>query len=145
MGRETVGETTVLHRLALALTNVGARVFRNQVGEGWYGKARYMGNGPVFGKPIVTIEYPRKLTAGLCVGSSDLVGWQSVEVTPEMVGRRLAVFLAIETKSDDGELSDDQRQFLDTVAAAGGIAFMAKGEASIDWVARRVKEWPLKG
>ncbi len=135
-------ETTILHRLALALTNVGARVFRNQVGEGWYGKARYMGNGPVFGKPIVTIEYPRKLTAGLCVGSSDLVGWQSIEVTPEMVGRRLAVFLAIETKSDDGRLSDDQKNFLKAVRDAGGVSLLVQGENGIEAAALQVKQFP---
>lgn len=59
---------------------------------------------------------------GLCTGSSDIIGWQSVVVTPDMVGRRVAVFVAIECKSDSGRPTKEQLAFIAAVKAAGGIA-----------------------
>jgi hypothetical protein len=70
----------------------------------------------------------RVVSFGLFKGSSDLIGWRVVTVTPDMVGRRLAVFAAIEVKAPGGRhpVTDDQRRFLDAVAAAGGIAGVAR-------------------
>ena len=66
------------------------------------------------------------VTFGLCPGSSDLIGWKSVIVTPEMVGRRLAQFVAIETKFQRGRLSDKQERFIATVKEHGGLAGEAR-------------------
>jgi hypothetical protein len=63
---------------------------------------------------------------GLCPGSSDLIGWKSVVVTPDMVGKRFAVFLAIETKAQRGRLSDKQQRFIATVKEHGGLAGEAR-------------------
>lgn len=76
------------------------------------------------------------------VGASDLPGWTTVEVTPEMVGQRIAVFTAIETKaSDGGNKLDGQINFCDQVIAAGGISGFANSkEAAIaivdNWLKR---------
>ena len=43
-----------------------------------------------------------------------------------MVGKRAAVFTAIEVKSDTGKPSVDQLAFLDFVTAMGGIAGVAR-------------------
>lgn len=137
-------ETPLLHRLMLAFTNIGDRLFRNQVGEGWYGKTRYVGKGPIFGKPIVTIENPRRLVAGLCTGSSDLIGWHSIEITPEMVGRRIAVFTAIEGKTGRTQTTEEQGNFLDAVRAGGGIALLVRDESGIDEAVQAVKDWPAR-
>jgi hypothetical protein len=51
------------------------------------------------------------MTAGLCKGSSDLIG-----VGP---GGR---FLAIEVKTKRGRATDEQMAFVETVRAMGGIA-----------------------
>ncbi len=59
---------------------------------------------------------------GLCVGSSDLIGWTSVVITPEMVGRTVAVFTAIETKGERTRTTPEQFAFIDTVQLAGGKA-----------------------
>lgn len=136
-----MSETPLLRRLMLAFTGIGARLFRNQVGEGWYGNAIYNGTGSMFDVPIVTIKYPRKLSAGLCVGSSDLIGWHSVEITPEMVGRRVAIFVAVEAKSDNGRASDEQGNFLKAVSDAGGIALLVTGEDEIETAALQAKSW----
>lgn len=55
-------------------------------------------------------------------GGSDLIGWHTVEITPDMVGKRVAVFTAIEVKKPTGKVTDAQQNFVDQVQKAGGIA-----------------------
>jgi hypothetical protein len=43
-----------------------------------------------------------------------------------MVGQQVAVFTSIEVKSATGRLRPEQRQWLETVQAAGGIAGVAR-------------------
>jgi hypothetical protein len=65
------------------------------------------------------------------IKSSDLIGFTVVEVTPEMVGQKLAVFTAVEVKDPNWRYSSkDQRavaqnNFLNWIASFGGIAFFA--------------------
>ncbi len=59
---------------------------------------------------------------GLCKGSSDLIGFKSVIVTPAMVGMRLAVFVALETKSKRGVATSEQENFIEVVNDLGGIS-----------------------
>ena len=68
-------------------------LFRNNVGTGWTGTVKRSKTGSG-----IYIENPRPLNAGLCVGSSDLIGWKLIEVTPDKVGKKIAVFVAIEGK-----------------------------------------------
>lgn len=63
---------------------------------------------------------------GLCPGSSDLIGWTTIEITPEMIGRRIAVFTAIEVKSATGRASDKQKKFIKRIHDCGGIAGVAR-------------------
>ena len=58
---------------------------------------------------------------GLCKGSSDLIGYTSTEITPEMVGSHLAVFTALEVKKPGGQVTFEQVEFGDAVKKAGGI------------------------
>jgi hypothetical protein len=68
---------------------------------------------------------------GLSPGSPDLVGWKRIRVTEDMVGQDLAVFTGIEIKVPGEKPREDQQRWLDTLAAAGGIAGVAHsiGEA----------------
>lgn len=59
-------------------------------------------------------------------GGADLIGWTIVAVTPEMLGRDLAVFTAIEVKSQRGRIRDKQENFIEQVREAGGIAGMCR-------------------
>ena len=63
---------------------------------------------------------------GLQPGSSDLIGWRTVTITPEMVGQQVAVFTSIEVKTPTGRIRPEQQQWLDAVQAAGGIAGVAR-------------------
>jgi len=76
----------------------------------------------------VLLRGARPLRAGLCVGSSDLIGWTSIRVTQEMVGRLLAVFTAIECKVPGKNATDEQQIFIDNVRKAGGFAGVAHNE-----------------
>lgn len=63
---------------------------------------------------------------GLCKGSSDLIGLRSLEITPELVGQRLAQFVALEVKSASGVVSPEQRAFLRVVQELGGVAAVCR-------------------
>ncbi len=60
-------------------------------------------------------------------GSADWIGYRSVLITPAMVGRRIAQFVAIEAKRPDGTgvVSDEQERFLNALKDAGGVAIVA--------------------
>lgn len=106
-------ETNLMRRLMVAISKTtGAVMFRNNVGQ-------------------VSDAEGRVHRFGLCVGSSDLIGWQSRTITPDMVGQRVAVFTAIEVKTLTGRLTDAQEHFLETVHRAGGIAIVARSEADL--------------
>ena len=63
---------------------------------------------------------------GLCVGSSDLIGFRSIVITPAMVGRRIAQFVALEVKAPNGRTTPEQEAFIQTVQDAGGIAAVVR-------------------
>ena len=67
----------------------------------------------------------RLVKFGLCKGSSDLIGFRSITITPDMVGQKIAVFSAIEVK-DKGKATVDQRNFINIINNAGGYAGVAK-------------------
>ncbi len=123
-----MNETTLLHRVMMKLSDAGARIFRNHVGLGWQGRAQQFARPGVV--PVepgdVLIRKARPLHAGLCVGSSDIIGWHSTVVTPNMIGRHVAIFTAAECKSQSGQLTTEQERFLNAVRKAGGIAIEAR-------------------
>ena len=63
---------------------------------------------------------------GLCKGSSDLIGLRALEITPELVGQRIAQFIALEVKTAQGVLSPEQRAFLRLVQQLGGVAAVCR-------------------
>jgi len=96
-------ETALQNEIRLELgKRKNTRMFRNNVG---------MINGVQF---------------GLCVGSSDLIGFQSVTITPEMVGQQVAIFTAIEVKTPTGKVSPQQTKFVDMVTKFGGIGAIVR-------------------
>lgn len=98
------------------------RAFRNNTGTGWVG-SKYIKQRD----GSLLILNPRPLHAGLIKGGSDLVGWHTVRITPDMIGKRVAVFLAIETKSNPRSgPTPEQLNFINQVNLAGGIAGVAR-------------------
>lgn len=96
---------------------MGHRLFRNQVG-------------------LYTLADGRRLRSGLAVGSSDLIGWRTVTITPDMVGRRIAQFVAVEIKAPGTATTEEQRAFVATVRAAGGCAGIARTAEQVEALLR---------
>jgi len=71
-------------------------------------------------------RHGRMIEFGLCPGSSDLIGATTITITPEMVGRKIAIFTAIEVKSDTGKPSREQQTFIDVLRDRGARAGVAR-------------------
>ena len=104
-----MSESTLQKHIMLALSEAGATVFRQNVGLAWVGKFTRIG------PDSVRIDGARPLHAGLCKGSSDIIGWTTD-------GR----FLAIEVKTKNGRAFKDQIQFIESVRRSGGAAGVAR-------------------
>lgn len=85
-------ETSIMHRIMLALSDAGCLIWRNNTGS-------------------VKTTDGRFVKFGLCVGSADLIG-----IAP---GGR---FLAIEVKTSKGRATTEQQKFVNAVLTRGGIA-----------------------
>lgn len=106
-------ETTLMKKVQIIASSIGARLFRNQVGT-------Y--------KTIDKQGQVRYLSSGLCKGSSDLIGWRQLIITKDMVGHRMAQFTAVEVKTPGGIVSDEQIAFIGAVRNAGGLGFVCRTE-----------------
>lgn len=113
-------ERDIQNAIRLAASAAGMTTWRNNVGTGWAGEVTHLADGSVL------IHNPRPLHAGLCKGSSDLIGIRPVVVTAEMLGQTLAQFAAVEVKSSRGRVTEVQDRFLQFVRSAGGYAVIAR-------------------
>lgn len=114
-------ESEISQRIRLAISkDTNAVIFRNNTANGWAGKSQPAKGGGRF------LPDARPLRCGLCKGSSDLIGWTEVEITPEMVGKKVAIFTAIEVKTNTGRVTQEQLNFVQKIKSSGGIAGIAK-------------------
>ena len=119
-----MSEHVTQQRILLACGSGSVRLWRNNVGTGWAGQATKVtpGNLRTVSQALrpgdVVIRQGRPLHAGLCVGSSDLIGYRVVD--------RVAQFVALEVKSATGRPTAQQVQFLDHINAVGGLAGIAR-------------------
>lgn len=130
---ENKSEAQIQQDIQIAWTKKGGRLFRNNVGLGWIGKVirSPMETGVRLYPGDVLIRKARPLHAGLNIGSGDLIGWEPVTITPEMVGKTLAVFASIEVKDDKGRVSDEQNQWMKQVNESGGIAKVLRSASEV--------------
>lgn len=117
-------ESELQTRIRLAVGRLpNVKLFRNNRGVFWAGKVIDQDGN------TVTLLHPRRQECGLFQGASDLIGWTSVVITLEMVGRRLAVFTSGEVKKPRGSrFEDGQETWLANVSAAGGLAAVLRSE-----------------
>ena len=100
-------EHEIQQRIRLACGRGAVRLWRNNTGA-------------------LVDQQGRFVRFGLCKGSSDLIGLRSVVVTPEMVGQRIAQFVALEIKAPQGVVSPEQQAFLRLVQELGGVASVCR-------------------
>ncbi len=128
-------EHVIQQRILLACGSGENRLWRNNVGTGWAGASTKVtaGNIRAMAQSLrpgdVVIRGGRPLHAGLCIGSSDLIGYRSEIVTPSMVGDRVAIFSAVEVKSPTGRPTPQQAAFLEHIRGAGGRSGIARSPA----------------
>ena len=67
-------------------------------------------------------------------GSGDMLGWQEVEITQEMVGKTVAIFQSIEIKTLNDRIRKEQIAWYKAVERSGGIAkiWHARKDGTID-------------
>lgn len=122
-------EKSIMREVMLAASKLGVRLLRNNCGHAWIGNAKRISavqTVTVYPGDVV-VRQARPIHFGLAVGSSDLIGWTpySVSRTDADEGRVLAVFTAVETKSDTGRATQEQENFVEQVRKDGGIGVIA--------------------
>ena len=101
------------------------RLFRNNVGVGFQGKILNENY------PILTLENYRRVSFGLVPGSGDCIGWQSIKITPDMVGKTIAQFVSVELKTDTGKPQANQNNWRNQVSNSGGKAVIIRNPQSL--------------
>ncbi len=102
-----MSESVLLSSVLLSCSKGFTRLFRNNCGVWKDRSGRYVKYG---------VANP---------GGSDLIGYTTVIVTPDMIGQRLAIFTAIEGKFGRNKPTPEQESFVNAVLAAGGRAGVA--------------------
>lgn len=106
------------------------RLFRNNVGQAWQGRRlKYQpGQFHKVERGDVILSEARPVEFGLAVGSGDLIGGKVVRITAEMVGQLFLRFLSVETKTEVGKLSKEQKAWDAFVKQFGGISGVARNQ-----------------
>lgn len=117
-------ELSLQNMIRAELSKHGIMNFRNNTGMGWAGKPEkiYKQQSVVCYPGDVVVRQARPLHAGLCEGSSDIIGIKSVIVTPDMIDKTVGIFVGAEVKTKAGRISDKQHTFRDNINKAGGLA-----------------------
>lgn len=126
-----MAEVDLMRRLQKLASTLGARLFRQNTGMAWVGKAVRINRPGLY--PVksgdVVIKNARPFHAGFD-GMSDLGGWSPVVITPEMVGETIAVYTQVEVK-DGARVTDEQENWIKAVNKAGGRAGIARNEKDL--------------
>lgn len=101
-------EWEIMEKIAAACSKGGDQVFENRIGTVIDQRTNQYISFGVGGK-----------------GAADLIGWKTIEITPDMMGKKVAVFCAIEVKRPGLEARTEQKAYLKKVDTAGGIAGVA--------------------
>jgi hypothetical protein len=105
-------EAEIIKKRLLALAD-NERLFRINAGMGWQGQTvKHDGQ-------VIILKNPRPFH-GAPNGWPDLTGWQTVEITPDMVGQKVAIFTGVEVKAPGDRMRPDQERLRDVIRRMGG-------------------------
>jgi hypothetical protein len=116
-------------RLHMSQGGIGT-YFRANVGTAWTGDVEKLGKGDIL------IRNARPFSTGLPPGFSDLVGVTPLTITPDMVGKTIGVFTAVEVKTPRNGPSKEQARFITAIQRAGGHAGVARSPDEAERIAR---------
>lgn len=110
-----------------AFNRGGTRLFKNVNGNFWQGTFLDIKDG------IVRLLNPRRVQAGVGgVGGSDRIGFHQVVITEKMVGKKIAVFCAIELKTSVGKATPEQENFIKFLLDMNAIAGVGREKKDIE-------------
>lgn len=107
-GTRGLKENPIQKRILLACSRGNTRLWRNNVGCLQDRNGQWVRFG---------VSNP---------GGSDLIGFTTITITEDMVGKQVAVFSAVEVKAAKGKPTKEQTYFIDNVKLRGGIAGVAR-------------------
>lgn len=118
-------ERKVINQILISTDPENERLFRINAGMGWAGQiVRHTGQILILKNPAAFHGAPQ--------GTPDICGFRSVEITPEMVGCRVAVFVGIEVKANeknpDAKLRRSQKAARMVIERMGGIYRVETGD-----------------
>jgi hypothetical protein len=115
----SIGPSELVNDIIREFSRGPTRLFRQQSALAWAGKIIERTSN------TVTIIHPHAMKLGT-VGVSDLGGLTSVIITPDMVGRRIAIDVQIEAKFGTGRATAEQTAYIQTIRQLGGRAGIAR-------------------
>lgn len=129
-----MSEKTILNKLQIFATSVGARLFRNNNGLAWSGQAVNLPDGSIL------IKNPRPIKYGLGVGSGDLFGGTQVKIEPHHVGRTFFVVTNLEVKTKTTRTTKEQTDFHNAIIKLGGISVIDRYKSPNDELGKNYVE-----
>lgn len=150
---------TVVQKVLLHATLKGWRLFKNVVGGGWVGKLTeeyFTTVNHRSEKKIRIIEMmdARMVKFGVLVpsldprkthgGSLDLIGWRTVKITPDMVGKRIAQYMEFDAKTlIYSRMSPDQKNRVKQIKNAGGVTGLFRMTKTGDLQLEEMSDWDV--
>jgi len=119
-------ESNIQKLIMIKASQLGARLFRINVGTGWTGD-KFIKQG----RDMLIKNY-RPFKTGVPKGYHDTSGWTPIEITQDMVGKKVAVFTMFEIKTSKGKPSPEQLNFEAVVNEAGGISAILRSEQELE-------------
>jgi hypothetical protein len=103
----------------------GVKLWPNPVGLGYLGTvvSEYQEGKDNF----IVLKNPRRMKFGLAKGSSDCIGFKSVELS----GYNIPRFCALEIKAGTDRLKPQQKNYQNMILESGGIAGVVRSPADI--------------
>lgn len=125
------GEAKIKDSIRDHLCQGAVRLFNNPVGVGVViGHKHSFTRQAIITKVLDLVRslggFANRQRFGLAVGSGDLIGYRRVTITPEMVGRDVAVFLSCEVKTEKGPVREEQYRWAAHINSVGGRAIIAR-------------------
>lgn len=125
-------EANVSNDAAITVSKNGGKSFRNNVGGAWTGrKVNRLPNGSPVPSGYTLLKDARWITFGLMNGSADRVGWKTIVITADMVGKKIAQFLSLEMKTATGRARKEQITWHENVWRDGGLTGFCRNDEDV--------------